>query len=367
MSAAVPGRVVGALRPPECGGDLRCDARVRRLWRTGTDRRTCGIFAAFRLEHTDMSESDFCDDWPASALQAADRAFTALGIDPAPLALDCAALTAAAGTTHGTAADTTPPAGADLDLPAGDVPLPALRDWLMAHPHAYAARDAVWRELIRRARQGHPQWVIAAVGMAMPALVASAGQLAAGYRGDPADIDAEVLTGFLDALRTTVDPAQDAPHASLCFAAWRAGRDLRLAQQEYVLVDDIEHAAAESRMPPIPYGHPDLLVYRAQALKILDAEDVEPYIAVRLGHRALEPIAEARRVDLDLLRMRLNRADTRLAKALASGILTGTCSSEARDQLARRAAHRSNVRAGKAAARRAARPQPAPTAAAAAA
>jgi hypothetical protein len=322
------------------------------------------------LEHTDMSESDFCDDWPASALQAADRAFTALSIDPAPLALDCAALTAAAGTTHGTAANgagTTPPAGTDLDLPAGDVPLPALRDWLMAHPHAYAARDAVWRELIRRARQGHPQWVIAAVGMAMPALVASAGQLAAGYRGDPADIDAEVLTGFLDALRTTVDPAQDAPHASLCFAAWRAGRDLRLAQQEYVLVDDIEHAAAESRMPPIPYGHPDLLVYRAQALRILDAEDVEPYIAVRLGHRALEPIAEARRVDLDLLRMRLNRADTRLAKALASGILTGTCSSEARDQLARRAAHRSNVRAGKAAARRTARPQPAPTAAAAAA
>jgi hypothetical protein len=324
------------------------------------------------LEHTDMSEPDIYGDWPASALQAADRAFAALSVDPAPLTLDCGALSAedgnAAGTDAGTGADsagTTRPAGTDLDLPAGEVPLPALRDWLMARPRAYAERDAVWRELIRRARLGAPQWVIAAVGMAMPALVAIAGQLAAGYRGDPVDIDAEVLTGFLEGLRDTVDVAKDAPHAGLCFAAWRAGRELRLAQQDYLLVDDIEHAAAESRLPRMPYGHPDLLVYRAQTLRIIDAEDVEPYIAVRLGHRALEPIAEARRIDLDLLRMRLNRVDTRLAEALASGILTGTCSRDASDELARQQEQRAKVRAGKAA-RRATGGQPTLSAAVAA-
>ncbi|MCW6007679.1 hypothetical protein K1W54_24475 [Micromonospora sp. CPCC 205371] len=240
----------------------------------------------------------------------------------------------------------------DLDLLPGEVPLPALRDWLMAHPSAYTARDAVWRELIRRARQGKPEWVIAAVGMAMPALVAMAGTLAAGYRGDPADIDAEILTGFLEGLRSGVDPARDAPHASLCFAAWRAGRDLRLAQQEYLLVDDIEHAAAESRLPRHPYGHVDLLVYRAEALGLIDSEDVEPYIAIRLSRRTPELVAEALGIDLDVLRMRLNRADTRLAWALDIGVLTGPFSPEVRDELAKRHDLRAKTRAGKAAAAR---------------
>jgi hypothetical protein len=298
-----------------------------------------------------MSESHR-EAWPASALRAADTAFAALSVDPAPLTLDCAALTAASGGTMGGDAGGKAPAGADGDPPPGEVPLPALRRWLMAHPRAYTARDAVWRELIRRARQGRPEWVVAAVGMAMPALVGMAGTLAAGYAGDPADIDAEVLTGFLEALRTTVDPGRDAPHASLCFAAWRAGRDLRLAQQEYVLVEDIEHAAAQARRPRLPYGHPDLLVYRARTLGVIDDEDVEPYIAIRLGHRALEPVAEARRIDPDVLRMRLHRADTRLAEALATGILTGTCSRDALDELARRQDLRARTRAGRAAARR---------------
>jgi hypothetical protein len=188
-----------------------------------------------------MNVSDRIDDWPASPLQAADRAFAALTVDPAPLTLDCAALLAGAGTsaagTSGTfpagtagttrrapagSAGTRQDAGTDLEVPAGAVPLPALRDWLMAHPSAYTVRDAVWRELIRRARHGRPEWVIAAVGMAMPALLAMAGQLAAGFRGDAVDIDAEVLTGFLEGLRRSVDPAKDAPHASLYGRAWRS-------------------------------------------------------------------------------------------------------------------------------------------------
>jgi hypothetical protein len=369
-----------------------------------------------------MSESDTRDDWPASALQAADKTFTALTTGPDPLALDCAALTAAdiaasgsadggtaagspgtgvaegggttagspgshgadhGGTTAGSSgtgvadgggvtadalgtpvadhggttaesASTAAPTGIDLDIPVGEVPLPALRDWLMAHPSAYAVRDAVWRELIRRARQGKPEWVIAAVGMAMPALVAMAGTFTSGYRGDPADIDSELLTGFLHGLRHSVDPAKDAPHASLCFAAWRAGRDLRLAQHEYVLVADIEHAAAESRLPLQPYGHVDLLIYRAESLGLIDTEDVEAYIEIRLGRRTPGLIAEARGVDVDVLRMRLTRADTRIAWALSAGILTGTPSPEVRAELAKRHHLSTTARAGKAAARRSA-------------
>jgi hypothetical protein len=64
-----------------------------------------------------------------------------------------------------------------------------------------------------------------------------AGTLTAGYRSEAADLDAEILTGFLHALRGGVDPAR------LCFAAWRASREPRLARQEYPLVDDFERAA----------------------------------------------------------------------------------------------------------------------------
>src|SRR5690242_18247698 len=186
----------------------------------------------------DMTASD--TDWPDSPLDAVDTAFAALTCDPHPLSLDPTTLYR------------------DTGLPAGVLALPALRRWLLEHPDAYPARDLVWRELIRRARLDGPAWVIAAVGMAMPALRRYAGQLCAGYPGDPADIDAEILTGFLSALRDRVDLVRDAPHAGLCRAAWRAGYALRRQAGEYTPVGDIEHVTGP-RTPQVPYGHPDLL------------------------------------------------------------------------------------------------------------
>jgi DNA-directed RNA polymerase specialized sigma24 family protein len=279
-----------------------------------------------------MSTADV-SDWPTSALRAADLTFTLLTGDPDPLSLDCDSL------------------GTDLGLPSGAVALPVLRDWLLAHPRHYPARDAVWRELIRRARLDGPQWVIAAVGMAMPALVRLAGQLTAGYRGDPADLDAEILTGFLEALRDRVDLAAPAPYASLCFAAYRAGRADRLDHATYLPVDDIETTAAQPRSPKLPYGHPDLLVTRAVALRLIDPDDADAFIEVRLGRRAIEPIAAARGITVDALRMRLGRADTRLAQALASGLLTGVVSPEAAKDLDTRAERQAKIRTGKAAER----------------
>jgi hypothetical protein len=93
-----------------------------------------------------MTVSD-TTDWPTSHLRAADIAYAALTRDPDPLTFDCDTLTR----------DT----GVDLGLPEGVVPLPRLRDWLLAHPNHYAARDAVWRTLVLRARLDDPAWVVA--------------------------------------------------------------------------------------------------------------------------------------------------------------------------------------------------------------
>lgn len=275
-----------------------------------------------------MTASDI--DWPDSPLDAADAAFAALTCDPAPMTLDLDTLFPSTG------------------LPGDVTTLPALRDWLLAHSRAFSARDEVWRELIRRARLDGPTWVIAAVGMAMPALRRYASHLCAGYGGDPDDIGAEVLTGFLTALRDRVDLARAAPYAALCRAAFRAGYALRQQAGEYTSVDNVDHLTGP-RTPTVPYGHPDLLVQRAVGLGILDREDEQPYIDVRLGRRAIEPVAARLGITVDALRMRLGRIDTRLADALARGLLTGVTSQQTTDELAHQAVHRSATRTGLAA------------------
>ena len=269
-------------------------------------------------------------DWPTSPLSAAATAFAALTCEPAPMTLDLDRL------------------GHDTGLPAGVMTLTDLDTWLGKHRRAYPARDAVWRELVRRARLDGPHWVIAAVGMAMPALRRYAAQLASGYRGDRDDVDAEVLTGFLAALRERVDLAKPAPHAALCMAAFRAGHNLVRQSREYTPVDDVEHVTGP-RTPTVPWGHPDLLVRRAVQLGLVDETDEQPYIDVRLGQKAIEPIAAGLDITADALRMRLGRIDTRLADALSRGLLTGAVSTDAAQLIAGQADRRAALRTSRAA------------------
>jgi hypothetical protein len=272
-------------------------------------------------------------DWPDSPLDAVDAAFAKLTCEPEPLSLDL---------------DQLPdPLGDDSGLPGGVIALPALQQWLLRHPRAYTVRDAVWRELIRRARLDGPAWVIAATALAMPALRRYAGQLHTGWTGDAYDLDAQILTGFLTALRDEVDLARPAPYARLCWAAWRAGHELRQRDGgEAIPIEDLEHVTGP-RTPKRPYGHPDLLVRRAVLLGIVDAEDEQPYIDLRLGRRAVEPIARRLGLSVDTLRRRVERIDQRIADALAEGMLTEVTSPRTRDDLARKAQQRQRIRAGR--------------------
>jgi hypothetical protein len=276
-------------------------------------------------------------DWPDSPLDAVDTAFAALTTGPDPLSLDLGQLAGMSG--H------------DNDVPHGVTALPALRRWLLTHPRAYTVRDTVWRELTRRARLDGPAWVIAATALAMPALRRYAGQLRTGWAGDAYDLDAEILTGFLTALRDRVDLTRPAPYAALCKAAWRAGFELRRRDgAEAIPVADVEHVTGP-RTPKLPYGHPDLLVRRAVELGIVDACDERPYIDLRLGHRAIEPIAARLGLEVDTLRRRVERIDTRIAEALAAGLLSEVASPQVRQDLAEAAQRRQRIRASRTGAR----------------
>ena len=106
--------------------------------------------------------------WPSSPLDAAQRAFDLLCCTPAPLAFDGRGF---------------------AGLPPRLLPLDELKTILIADRTPRPARDAVWRELVVRARRDGPAGVVAAAGEAMPGLRRVAGRLAVGWRGDTADLE----------------------------------------------------------------------------------------------------------------------------------------------------------------------------------
>jgi hypothetical protein len=234
-------------------------------------------------------------EWPASALAAAERAFTFLTVPPAPLALDGRVV------GHG--------------LPARHIPLDELRERLVHDPATgYAAKDAAWHLLIDHARTWGPAWVIAAVGMALPALSGMARRLSAGHATQADDIASELLAGFLAALRSA-DLSGPAPYARLCWAGWRAALAVRGGDAPAELPDLPEPSA---NTPARPYGHPDLILGRAVRAGVISAEQAELISATRLGRVLLEEVAARRGIPASVLRMRRRRGELALLRALST-------------------------------------------------
>src|SRR5437764_7327559 len=117
--------------------------------------------------------------YAASALRAAQRTFGLVTAAPTNLYLH----------------------GEDFgdDLPAGPIALPRLRDLLLAASTSLSTRDAVWRELIGRARADRSTWVVVAIGMAMPGLRRCPRELKLVFSGDPTDPESEIAKGVVEA------------------------------------------------------------------------------------------------------------------------------------------------------------------------
>ncbi len=173
-----------------------------------------------------------------NSLDIARTSFALLVTGPEPLSLD----------------------GRNFDgLPAELLPLSLVRDQLLAASCPQATRDAVWAELVTRSRREGGAWTVGAVGVALPALTSVAARLTGRFAGDPADIHAEILTGFLAAL-ADVDIDRPRIMLRLRWAAYRAGHT---ALTE-ALDGPPPAAPAFGSLPPIPpWGHPDLVLARA--------------------------------------------------------------------------------------------------------
>jgi len=234
---------------------------------------------------------------------AAETAFRLLCSGPQPLALHASRV--AAG------------------LPDRPVPLDELRVVLLHPATRSRARNQVWAELVRRARTGDPAWVVGLAGVALPGLRRAAGSLAASWHGDRADLQAEVLTGFLAAVRA-LDPAdlESVPLASrLCWAAWRAGRALAFADAAWSArrrdLDDRGGA------PALPWGHPDLVLAAAVREGILTPAQAALIGRNRLEGVPLSQIAAETGISHSALCNRRKKAEKAITNAIRNGFSAG--------------------------------------------
>ncbi len=236
--------------------------------------------------------------WPSSPLDAAQRAFDLLTCPPTPLAFDGRGF---------------------AGLPSRLLPLEELKGILIADRTPRPVRDAVWRELVVRAGRDGPAWVIAAVGLAMPGLRRAAGRLAAGWRGDTADLDGELLAGFVDRLRSL-----DLDGPRVCGRLVDAGvRAVRRARTRVEDTDAVHVEGAWSLPPAQPWDHPDWVLARAVAAAVIDPDDHLLISATRLDEVPLQQVADQLGISVTVAAGWRRRAEARLARVIVDGELSG--------------------------------------------
>lgn len=236
------------------------------------------------------------DGWPASALDAAQRAFDLLCCPPAPLAFDCRGFPG---------------------LPARVLPLDELRRRLICDDTPRLSRDLVWAELVTRARRDGPGWVVAAAGLAMPGLRRKAGMLARGWHGETADLDAELLAGFLERL-SSIDV--DAPN--ICQRLIDAGaRAVRRSRRHASDMDAVRVMGGWSLPPARPWDHPDYVLARAVTAAVIGPEDALLISATRLDDLTLQAVADHLGVTVGTAAAWRRRAEHQLAAAIHAGDL----------------------------------------------
>jgi hypothetical protein len=232
---------------------------------------------------------------PGTALDTVAAAFRLLTTGPQPLCADGAVI------GHG--------------LPGRPIPLPELRALLLHPATGRAARDAAWRYLLVRVRSGEAAWVIGAVGVGLPALRAMVTDLAEGHRRDAEEVSAAALAGFVEGLHR-IDPDRPGVMTRLRWAAYRAGLAARYTRDGLPVVC---LPVAVSAAPPLPWGHPDLVLADAVAQGVLSPLQAELIGRSRLEDRTLKQAAAELGLGYEAACKARQRGEARLVEAISSG------------------------------------------------
>jgi hypothetical protein len=242
-------------------------------------------------------------------------------------------------------------------LPRRPIPLDELKSMLLHPSVSRPARDAAWVELVTRTRStpapstpaslsgpsrsgpSRSAWVVGAVGVAMPGLRRAAGRLCRGQDRWAADVEAEMLAGFLLALQT-IDLSEPGIAGRLCWAAYRAGHRLRVATGRAGDLSTDGVVAEQAVLPALgdlisdgPYGGPATraggqngghdggkeearaLLARAVAEGLIGRPAAHLVARTRLDGAALAAVAAELGTSYAAARQRRLRAEKRLAAA----------------------------------------------------
>lgn len=215
-------------------------------------------------------------------------------------------------------------------LPDRDIPLDEVRDRLLARRCSQATRDAVWAHLVLRSRTEGATWTVSAVGVALPALTSVAATLSDRFAGDPADVHAEVLRGFLAAL-STIDLRPPRIILRLRWAAYRSGYD---ALSEALSSPTPVAPGFRSAPPHAPWGHPDLVLARAVADGVLTQTEAALIGATRLENVSVADWAAQHEVGEWAVYKTRKRAELRLVDYLREAIADADPTDTLTDQVA---------------------------------
>ncbi|WP_229812648.1 hypothetical protein [Lentzea flava] len=190
-----------------------------------------------------------------------------------------------------------------------------MRSRLLRRGCSQKLRDEVWAHLVLRARTDGATWTVGCVGVALPALIATASTLSAKFADDPSDIHAAVLAGFVAEL-TVVDLRKPRIMLRLRWAAYRAGH---AAVREALDAPVPSGHGFRSTLPPPPWGHPDFVLARAVAEGAITAAEAELIGATRLEGVALVDAAHERGLSYEAAKKARQRAELRLVAYLRDG------------------------------------------------
>ncbi|PRY35103.1 hypothetical protein [Umezawaea tangerina] len=245
----------------------------------------------------------------SNALDAARSAFEWLVAGPHPVSVD---------------------GGLFAGLPARRVPLNELRDRLLRRGCSQTLRDAAWAHLVLLARTEGGTWTVGAVGVALPALTSIAATLSAKFAGDPSDIHAAVLAGFVVELGE-IDLRRPRVMLRLRWAAYRAGH---AAVREALDAPVPSGHGLRSTLPTLPQGHPDFVLARAVAEGAITAADAELIGSTRLEGVPLASAAAERNLSYQAIKKARLRAEHRLVAYLLDDVPDGVAEHDLATQAA---------------------------------
>ncbi|MEZ0064957.1 hypothetical protein ABIA32_000945 [Streptacidiphilus sp. MAP12-20] len=199
-------------------------------------------------------------------------------------------------------------------LPARDLPLSEVRSLMLSSRPPYEVRNAVWAELAFHAQHRGADWELGAVWMMAPGLRKAARRAVSDTGAPYADIEAEVVEGFLRELRS-IDIEVPAITAKLWWAGYRQGlralADYRPTAWRHEVPDP-----ASLRPHASPPGHPDSVLDRAVSAGVISAAEAELIGGTRLETGGLAAAAMQMGLGYQACRRRRTEAEERLARFL---------------------------------------------------